>query len=50
MNRKYFFNLMKVRRNGPEKIKKRLAGITREQETALWRDLTQNQDRRNHLQ
>jgi len=49
VNRQYFFNFMKLKRNGPEKIKKQLAGLTREQEAALWRDCTQNPARRNHL-
>jgi len=49
VSRKFFFSFMKVKRNGPEKIKKQLAGMTREQETALWRDCMQSAARRGHL-
>jgi len=47
--KKYFFTVMKVKRNGVEKIKKQLTVMSSEQKINLWRDLTQNYVRRDYF-
>jgi hypothetical protein len=48
--RRRFFYGTKGKSDHFEKLKKRLAKISRGEETALWHDLTLKQERRNPLQ